>query len=163
MELQQVKALLHQTKCGEMFMDGMGCSEPILTKNDTGLIDNFFVYLIDKRAGTASGPLARMGLHAESGALAYLYSADEQPFSVLPANTIPVNLSDVSNKEYETYSALYAEVRKFAFKRNCTDAEKITLSNYLIALKRVVSASIYPFYEELAPAFFKWSKQELDK
>lgn len=74
MELKQVKALLHQTKCGEMFMDGMGCSEPVLTKDGTGLIDNFFVYLIDKRAGTASGPLARMGLHAESGALAYLLS-----------------------------------------------------------------------------------------
>lgn len=161
MELKQVKALLHQTKCGEMFMDGMGCSEPILTKDDTGLIDNFFVYLIDKRAGTASGPLARMGIHAESGALAYLTSADEQPFSVLPSSTIPVNSSVVSNKDYENYSALYAEVRKFAFKRNCTTAEKTVLSNYLTALRSVVSDSLYPFYEELAPAFFEWSKHEL--
>lgn len=144
-------------------MDGMGCSEPILTKDGTGLIDNFFVYLIDKRGGTASGPLARMGLHAESGTLAYLHSADEQPFSILPTDTITLHFSAVSNKEYENYSALYAEVRKFAFKRNCTNAEKITLSNYLIALKRIVSASIYPFYEELAPDFFEWSKQELDK
>ena len=107
MELKQVKALLHQTKCGEMFMDGMGCSEPVLTKDGTGLIDNFFVYLIDKRAGTASGPLARMGLHAESGALAYLTSADERPFSVLPGDTVPVNSPAVSNKDYENYSALY--------------------------------------------------------
>ena len=61
MELKQVKALLHQTECGEMFMDGMGCSEPILTQGNAGLIDNFFVYLVDKPAGTASGPLARMG------------------------------------------------------------------------------------------------------
>ena len=110
MELKQVKALLHQTKCGEMFMDGMGCSEPVLTKDGTGLIDNFFVYLIDKRAGTASGPLARMGLHAESGALAYLTSADERPFSVLPGDTVPVNSPAVSNKDYENYSALYTEV-----------------------------------------------------
>lgn len=58
MELKQVKALLHQTECGEMFMDGMGCSEPILTQGNAGLIDNFFVYLVDKPAGTASGPLA---------------------------------------------------------------------------------------------------------
>lgn len=161
MELKQVKALLHQTKCGEMFMDGMGCSEPVLTKDDTGLIDNFFVYLIDKRAGTASGPLARMGLHAESGALAYLASADERPFSVLPSSTIPVNSSVVSNKDYGNYSALYAEVRKFAFKRNCTTTEKTALSNYLTALRNVVSDSLYPFYEELAPAFFEWSRHEL--
>ena len=161
MELKQVKALLHQTKCGEMFMDGMGCSEPVLTKDDTGLIDNFFVYLIDNRAGTASGPLARMGLHAESGALAYLASADERPFSVLPSSTIPVNSSVVSNKDYGNYSALYAEVRKFAFKRNCTTTEKTALSNYLTALRNVVSDSLYPFYEELAPAFFEWSRHEL--
>ncbi len=82
MELKQVKALLHQTECGEMFMDGMGCSEPILTQGNAGLIDNFFVYLVDKPAGTASGPLARMGLQAESGALSYFISANEHPFSV---------------------------------------------------------------------------------
>lgn len=161
MELKQVKALLHQTKCGEMFMDGMGCSEPVLTKDDTGLIDNFFVYLIDKRAGTASGPLARMGLHAESGALAYLTSADERPFSVLPGDTVPVNAHAVLNKDYENYSALYTEVREFAFKENCTTAEKIALSNYLAALKSVVSDSLYPFYGELAPTFFEWARHEL--
>ena len=161
MELKQVKALLHQTRCGEMFMDGMGCSEPVLTKDGTGLIDNFFVYLIDKRAGTASGPLARMGLHAESGALAYLTSADERPFSVLPGDTIPVNSPAVSNKDYENYSALYTEVREFAFKENCTTAEKTALSNYLAALKSVVSDSLYPFYKELAPTFFEWARHEL--
>ena len=161
MELKQVKALLHQTKCGEMFMDGMGCSEPVLTKDGTGLIDNFFVYLIDKRAGTDSGPLARMGLHAESGALAYLTSADERPFSVLPGDTVPVNSPAVSNKDYENYSALYAEVREFAFKGNCTTAEKTALLNYLTALKSVVSDSLYPFYKELAPTFFEWARHEL--
>ena len=161
MELKQVKALLHQTKCGEMFMDGMGCSEPVLTKDGTGPIDNFFVYLIDKRAGTASGPLARMGLHAESGALAYLTSADERPFSVLPGDTVPVNSPAVSNKDYENYSALYTEVREFAFKENCTTAEKTALLNYLTALKSVVSDSLYPFYKELAPAFFEWARHEL--
>lgn len=163
MELKQVKGLLHQTKCGEMFMDGMGCSEPILTQENTGLIDNFFVYLIDKRAGTASGPLARIGLHAESGSLTYLTSANERPFSVLPSNTIPVNSSAISNEDYEDYSALYAEVRKFAFKRNCTTAEKTLLSNYLTALRNVVSDSLYPFYGELAPTFFEWSEHELAK
>ena len=142
-------------------MDGMGCSEPVLTKDGTGLIDNFFVYLIDKRAGTASGPLARMGLHAESGALAYLTSADERPFSILPGDTVPVNSPAVSKKDYENYSALYAEVREFAFRENCTTYEKTALSNYLAALKSVVSDSLYPFYEELAPAFFEWARHEL--
>lgn len=161
MELKQVKALLHQTKCGEMFMDGMGCSEPILTQGPAGLIDNFFVYLIDKRAGAASGPLARMGLCAESGALTYLISAAELPFSVHPDRTVPVSPAAVSRQDYENYAALYAEVRRFAFQTNCTAAEKAVLSNYLSALKSIVSDSLYPFYEELAPAFFAWAEQTL--
>lgn len=161
MELKQVKSLLHQTKCGEMFMDGMGCSEPLLTQDSTGLIDNFFVYLIDKRAGTASGPLARMGLHAESGALAYLISADEQPFSVLPSSTISVKPQIVLGEDYQRYACLYEKVRLFAFKRNCTAAEKTILSNYLTAFRCVVSGSLIPFYEELTPTFFEWARNEL--
>lgn len=163
MKLEQVKSLLHQTKCGEMFMDGMGCSEPILTQDSTGLIDNFFIYLIDKKTGTASGPLARMGLHAESGALAYLVSSAEQPFSVLPGNTISVKPRIISEEDYHRYSCLYEEVRLFAFKKNCAAAEKTTLSNYLTAFRSVVGDSFISFYEELAPTFFEWSKQELGK
>lgn len=163
MELKQVKSLLHQTKCGEMFMDGMGCSEPILTQEGIVLIDNFFVYLIDKHAGIASGPVARMGLHAESGALTYLTSCNEHPFSVLPSGTVSVSPSIVLSEDYSAYSALYAAMRTFAFKKNCTVAEKATLSNYLAALRSIVCDSLYPFYEELAPAFFEWSKNELTK
>lgn len=163
MELKQVKALLHQTECGEMFMDGMGCSEPILTQGNAGLIDNFFVYLVDKSAGTASGPLARMGLQAESGALSYLISANEHPFSVPPSCTIHVSPAMASSEDYENYSSLYAEIRKFVFKQNCTDSERSILSDYLTALKSVVSVSLYPFYTELAPAFFQWAEKELYK
>ena len=106
MELKQVKALLHQTECGEMFMDGMGCSEPILTQGNAGLIDNFFVYLVDKPAGTASGPLARMGLQAESGALSYFISANEHPFSVPPSCTIHVSPAMASSPVSYTHLTL---------------------------------------------------------
>ena len=72
-----------------------------------------------------------------------------------------MNSPAVSNKDYENYSALYTEVREFAFKENCTTAEKTALSNYLAALKSVVSDSLYPFYKELAPTFFEWARHEL--
>lgn len=161
MELKQVKALLHQTKCGEMFIDGMGCSEPILTKDETGIIDNFFVYLIDEHEEVTTGPLARIGLYAESGTLAYLTSADEHPFSILPTSTIHVNFPTVSFDDYDSYSVLYAEVRKYVFKRDCTVAEKSVLLKYLTALRNISSDSLFPFYEELAPSFFEWSRREL--
>ena len=34
MELSQIKSILHQTEVGELFTDGMGCSEPIVTKKE---------------------------------------------------------------------------------------------------------------------------------
>ncbi len=159
MELKQVKALLHQTECGEMFMDGMGCSEPILTQGNAGLIDNFFVYLVDKPAGTASGPLARMGLQAESGALSYFISANEHPFSVPPSCTIHVSPAMASSEDYENYSSLYAEIRKFVFKQNCTDSERSILSDYLTALKKYCKRFIIPFLYGIGPSFLSMGRK----
>ena len=102
-----------------------------------------------------------MGLQAESGALSYFISANEHPFSVPPSCTIHVSPAMASSEDYENYSSLYAEIRKFVFKQNCTDSERSILSDYLTALKSIVSVSLYPFYMELAPAFFQWAEKEL--
>lgn len=64
-------------------------------------------------------------------------------------------------EQINSYSSLYAEIRKFVFKQNCTDSERSILSDYLTALKSIVSVSLYPFYMELAPAFFQWAEKEL--
>lgn len=50
MELMQVKSLLHKTEFGELVVDGMGCSEPVLSRKQGVLIDNFFIYLADKKS-----------------------------------------------------------------------------------------------------------------
>ena len=111
------------------------------------MIDNFFVYLVDKPAGTASGPLARMGLQAESGALSYFISANEHPFSVPPSCTIHVSPAMASSEDYENYSSLYAEIRKFVFKQNCTDSKKYC--------KRF----IIPFLYGIGPSFLSMGRK----
>lgn len=161
MELKQVKGILHQSECGEMFLDGMGCSEPVLTKTERGLIDNFFVYLVNKKEALYSGPIARMGLQADSGTAVYIISCDEEPLSVLPTETIKAASHIIPQREYEKYSALYGKMRSFAFKTPCSDSERQVLSAYMNSLKNIVNKALFPFYKEIAPSFFTWANNEL--
>ena len=161
MELKQVKSRLQQSPFGELLTDGMSCSEPILTLGETGLIDNFFAYLVSRHTRAASGPLARMALDAEHGNLLSLVSAEEQPFSVSPTSTITLVSPSYTTEDYAAYALRYAKVRDFAFKQDCSAEEKETLSVYLSSLKVVTSSTLFPFYEEMAPSFFAWAAHEL--
>lgn len=162
MELMHVKALLHQTEFGELVVDGMGCSEPVLSRKQGVLIDNFFVYLADKEAGKVSGPIARVGLCAETGKLDYLISCEEQPFSVGPADIIDQAYPMFSRDEYMRYASLYAEIREIAFKENCTESERRAIRDYYAAWKAVISPSLRGLYEELAPSYFAWMFRECE-
>lgn len=161
MELIQVKSMLHQTECGELLMDGMGCSEPILARTEDGLVDLFFVYYVNKKAGIFSGPVARIGLDAERGVLVSLESCYENPFSVAPEAVVAGKPQLVTDEQYEEYCRLYPAVRELAFRESCTDPEKAVLTGYYKALRAVVNPALFPFYQELAPAFFAWLSDQL--
>lgn len=161
MELRQVKSILHQSECGEMFLDGMGCSEPILTKTESGLVDNFFVYLADKKGANYSAPIAKISLQAETGSIIRIASCNDEPFSVPPTETIKADSFIPSEQDYKEYSALYAKMRSIAFKTTCSSSEQQVISAYLDLLEKVVNKSLFPFYKELAPSFFEWATNEL--
>jgi len=157
MELDQVKGILHETECGKLFFDGMGCSEPILTADQNGLIDNFFVYFVNRDAGTYSGPVARIGLYAERKTIAYIENSEDMPFSIAPSATIVVGNRSVLPEEYKRYVSLYARIREFAFNEQCSDEQRTLLSEYLDALLSVTKEAVFPLYKELAPSFFTWA------
>lgn len=161
MELIQVKRMLHQTECGELLMDGMGCSEPVLIRAEDGLVDLFFVYYANKKAGTFSGPVARIGLDAERGVLVSMESCYEKPFSVAPDGVIAGKPQLVTDEQYEEYCRLYPAVRELAYREVCTDQEKAVLAGYDKALRAIVNPALFPFYQELAPAFFTWLSELL--
>lgn len=162
MDLKQVKSVLHQSECGEMLLDGMGCSEPILTKTENGLADNFFVYLANKKESIYSGPIAKISLLADSGSIIKIVSCNDEPFSVPPTETIKTNPFLPSEQDYKEYSALYAKMRSIAFKIPCSSSEQQVLSAYMDSLEKVVNKSLFPFYKELAPAFFEWATHVLE-
>lgn len=162
MELIQVKSILHQTEVGEMMVDGMGCSEPILSLKDSKLIDNFFVYLANKKSCTISGPIARIGLNADNSEVEYLISCEAQPFSLAPQETITITYPSVLAEDYENYSRLYAQIRHIAYKSDCTASEKQIIKEYMYAFKKVIAPAMMRFYEEMVPTFFAWIQNQLN-
>lgn len=161
MELKKVMIRLHQTEFGEMIMDGMTCSEPVMTRSEDGIIDNFFVYFISTGGGSFSGPVARIGLNAETGTLTYLERCMDRPMSQPPTAVIEAVPRKLTQEQYQEYEDLYPLVREFAYQEHCTDEEKETLGRYDRALKAVVNPALYPFYREMAPAFFEWMAEQL--
>ena len=162
MELTQVKSILHQTEVGEMMMDGMGCSEPILPLKGTKLIDNFFVYLADKKTCTISGPIARIGLDADDSEIDYLISCEDKPFSLAPQDTITIAYPSVLPEDYENYGRLYAQIRHIVYKSDCVESEKQIIKEYMYAFKKVIAPAMMRFYEEMVPAFFAWIQNQLN-
>ena len=161
MELTQVKSILHQTNVGELLTDGMGCSEPILSIKGEKVIDNFFVYLANKKVCNISGPIARIGLDAEDGVIDYLISCEDRPLSLGPKDVTSIEYPTIQKDDYENYGHSYAKLRSIAFKANCTAKEKKIISDYLIAFKQVVAPQMIKLYEEMTPSFFEWARSEL--
>ena len=160
MELAQVKSILHQTEVGELLTDGMGCSEPILSKKEEKIIDNFFVYFANKNTHTVSGPVARIGLQADNCTIDYLISCDEQPFSFMPKDTMQIKYPTLTLQNYEKYEMCYSKMRTVAFKNNCTKFEKKAIADYMAAFKAVIAPEMQKLYEEMVPSFFEWVKRE---
>ena len=160
MELTQVKSILHQTEVGEMLMDGMGCSEPILSLKDGKLIDNFFVYFANKKNCTVSGPIAKIGLLADTSEIAYLISCEDQPFSLLPQNTMAITYPSLLAEDYAHYGCLYAKVREVAYKSDCIESEKRIIAEYMAALEKIIPPAMMKLYEEMTPSFFTWVRSQ---
>jgi hypothetical protein len=160
MELTQVKSILHQTEVGEMLMDGMGFSEPILSLKDGKLIDNFFVYLANKKTCTVSGPIAKIGLLADTSEIAYLISCEDQPFSLLPQDTMAITYPSLLAEDYAHYGCLYAKVREVAYKSDCSESEKQTIAEYMAALEKIIAPAMMKLYEEMTPSFFAWVRSQ---
>lgn len=162
MDLVQVKSILHQTEVGEMMMDGMGCSEPILTLKGDMLIDNFFVYLANKKTCTISGPVAQIGLNANNSEVDYLISCEAQPFSLTPQETITITYPSVLAEDYDNYSRLYTQIRHIAYKSDCTPSEKQIIKGYMSSFRKVIAPAMMKLYEEMAPSFFIWVQDQLN-
>ena len=169
MKLEQVESCLMSTEFGERIVEGMSISEPLLTKDEDELIDNFFVYFAygfthDHPSYSGySGPAGRVSINAETCTLKDLVPGRDKPFSKSPSDTIEAKMDFASQNgaDYARYSELYPQVREFAFKEDCSETERQILQDYHDSFLKIVDSALLPFYKELAPSFFVWVEDTL--
>lgn len=160
MYLRQVKNAIFDTECGRLVRDGMCCSEPILSRDAKGVIDNFFVYCEDWEEGTFSGPAYRFGIYAETRETAYM-EKNERYFSVgKDVYQSYFRKSILAQEKYEKYSLSYARVREFVL-MECTEEQRDILKGYMQSLEEIIDAKMLPLYWELAPRFFTWAYEKI--
>lgn len=156
MYLRQVQNTIFHTACGRLVRDGMCCSEPVMTRDEKGVIDHFFVYCEDEEAGCFLGPTDRFGIYAETAEAAYMAQNDGY-FSLGPDGQRSFGKHPAPTEEsYARYGELYRQVREFVM-QECTDAQREQVKEYLAAFREVVDAEMFFLYRELAPAFFAWA------
>jgi hypothetical protein len=157
--LKEIKAVIFKTDCKDLICEGLCCSEPIITKDENGLIDNYFIYACDKKGTKYSKPLAAFGVYSEEGKTAYkkvsLDFEDREYCDDNPANDIEVS------KAYDSYVALYPQVRNLVY-TECDDTQKKMLAEYVTALKTISGSVLWEFYNKLSPMFFEWVKRQCE-
>lgn len=159
MNLKQVKNALFQTECAGCVRDGMCCSEPVMTRDARGIIDNYFIYGENSERKSYSGPLVSFGVYSEQKKTAYIDCGQQRKFSKSAVDEIRAVCWDrYDEAAYSRYQAAFPQVREFLFEKDCTREQKEILQIYIKSLRSLTDDALWPLYRELAPDFFTWAR-----
>lgn len=157
--LKEIKAKIFTTDCKDFICEGLYCSEPIPTRDDRGIIDNYFVYACNQDGTEFSRPLVIFGIYSEKGISAYAKMDDEinMEDKIYTAKAVIEDAELL--KTYARYEELYPIVREFSY-CDCDKNQKQLLSDYMTALHVISGEVLWDFYHFVAPAFFKWANEQ---
>ena len=131
--LGEIKQKIFRTECKEFLYEGMSRSEPVMTVDEHGIIDNYFIYAGNHEMPMGSPPMIAFGIYSDIGKTAYINTGIYDEGAPLKKNQIDRGIID---EEYiREYERLYRELRKFVF-QNCDDAQKDVLGKYVEHLYR---------------------------
>lgn len=168
LEYEDIIDLLYMPEIDKHIPEGMGHSIPILSRNGTDIIDNFYIFSRDPEGRFCSLPTAKFGINALKGSLEYFKELSPDSFryvkfdcdgiiQLTPLSQIP-DIADCV-EDMENY---YAIVREFAFLDKLTSEQSDTLKKYLRALLTCIEPELQLMYFALSPDFFKWGLTALD-
>lgn len=158
--LKKARSVIFSTECGKCIKEGLECSEPIITKDENGLIDNYFIYGSDGEGKHFTKPLVGFGVYTELEKTAYI----DKIFDLKDKDYVSSCEMDI-NKSFEAfdkYSETYPQIRELAYKE-CDKDEIEILKTYIENLRIFSGDILYSFYEKLYPEFFKWAYKEIEQ
>lgn len=162
MTLYEVKNIVFRTECENLLLDGLCCSEPIMIKDSKGIVDNYFVYSLDREKKSYSGPIAKFGIYSETITVAYIdrnikICVGKGENDYFPAQ----NWGCYDNIAYDNYVNSFPVIREFIFEKNLSKENKEQVRIYIDSLKCIVDDSLWEIYKELNPLFYEWINEIL--
>lgn len=155
MNVNQVKNVIKKTSCADFVFSGLFCSEPIMSKDDTGqIIDNYIVYSRSEDCSQISPPQCVFGINSEKEEPVYI---NQSIASELKGQQYAEAFEDedVMRNAHTMYLALFPIVREMY--RLEKDVDPCVVQQYLEALKQISGDMLFEFYKKLFPAFFEWA------
>jgi len=156
--LKEVKSIIFQTECKELIREGLSCSEPVMTRDETGLIDNYFIYACNEDETQFSKPITIFGVYSDLKRKAY--SVDKVDFEDKVYKVAEKSEDSAVLSAYNIYSAEYLKVRDFAF-CDCNEEQRGSLKRYMDTFRLVSGSVLWHFYQQLFPSFFTWANEQL--
>lgn len=142
---------LYSEKFSELVPDSYALSQPILSKKNGNIVDNFFVSY--KKEGHYF-PIYKFGIDVEAEMLIYIQKYDTDLHTGDISNPIGLN-----KDEYLRYQALYEHIRKmYAFSEKI---ETDTIVEYSILLLKFIPNDLINYYNDLSHDFFDFLMNKL--
>lgn len=158
MNLKNVKAIISLTECYKYISCGAYCSEPIMTKDNKGIIDNYFIFGRSADLSILEVPDICFGIYSEEKEVAYVNKSVSEMFE---EKKIPESFDDLGSMRasYTKYVELYPEIR--AMIKGEKNKEKDIINQYLFYLKNISGNALYRIYEKMYPGFFLWAQENI--
>ena len=161
MQLDNVKAVIYRTDCKKYILEGLSCSEPIMTKQEGKIVDNYFTYSQDENHQKISEPIIGFGIFTEDEKTVYIRKfSNEWDCKVLDEEFFDI---DKAVKIYDEYVRIYPLVRSCVYSNKLSQEQMEYLSKYLSYLRIISGEIIWKTYKELYPEFFEWVQKIIRK
>lgn len=154
MTLKEIKNSVFLTECKDFILFGYSYSEPIMTKDNNGIVDNYLVFTVDFDNGNVDEPNAVFGIYTETLQVAYkktiVFTKQQESFE---------NSIDATKEDYQKYESLFFKVREFVF-CECNAEQKKILGEYVSLLGKISGNGLMDLYKKHFPSFFDWYEKQ---
>ena len=156
MNVYQVKKVINRTDCVDHIFSGFYCSEPIMSRDESGLIiDNYIIYTRTDDCSQISSPKCIFGINSEKEESVYINDSISDEFK---ERFYPEEFEneEIMKDAMKLYLELFPVVRNMYKLNHNIDLQIVR--KYVEALKRISGNTLFDFYKQLFPEFFEWAK-----
>lgn len=151
--IKEIISIIYATECKKYLLEGYLLSDPIVSKDATGIIDNFFIYEESDDSAEVAGPIVIFGIYSEQKKVAYIRENKNFENLKIKSNSVDI-ISD--DNFYSQYEKDFLQIRDWVM-LDIDGEKKIILRRYLESLNKIFGIGVVEICREAVPTFFEWA------